>query len=114
MFTEPLAAACGILERTSITSETRVAVIGDGKLGLLCAQVIATTGAPVILIGKHQSKLQIAARHGIESPRVGVTIKQEVVVKKRTGESASSTLIRARVESLRNIFEKALEDKLRG
>ena len=67
VFTEPLAAACGILERTQITVDTRLAVVGDGKLGLLCAQVLATTGAPVTLIGKHQSKLQIAVRRGIES-----------------------------------------------
>ena len=67
VFTEPLAAAYGILERVSITEETRVAVIGDGKLGLLCAQVLATTGAEVTLIGKHRSKLAIAARRGIET-----------------------------------------------
>src|SRR5712692_4572126 len=67
VFTEPLAAACGILERTSITKDTRVAVVGDGKLGLLCAQVLATTGAPVVLVGKHRDKLQIAARRGIEA-----------------------------------------------
>ncbi len=67
VFTEPLAAACGILERVSITNETKVAVIGDGKLGLLCAQVIATTGAPVMLIGKHPNKLHIAERRGIET-----------------------------------------------
>src|SRR6266571_7963233 len=65
VFTEPLAAACGILERATITKDTSVAVIGDGKLGLLCAQVLATTGAPVTLIGKHQNKLQIAARRGV-------------------------------------------------
>ena len=70
VFTEPLAAACGILERTSITKDTRVAVIGDGKLGLLCAQVLATTGAAVVLVGKHQGKLQIAARRGIETMTV--------------------------------------------
>ncbi len=70
VFTEPLAAACGILERVSIADETKVAVIGDGKLGLLCAQVIATTGAPVILIGKHPNKLQIAERRGIETLRL--------------------------------------------
>src|SRR5919206_1149785 len=57
VFTEPLAAACGILERASINKETVVAVIGDGKLGLLCAQVVATTGADVTLIGKHKNKL---------------------------------------------------------
>src|SRR6476659_10319711 len=45
VFTEPLAAACGILERATITPDTKVAVIGDGKLGLLCAQVLGTTGA---------------------------------------------------------------------
>src|ERR1041384_803753 len=33
VFTEPLAAACGILERVKIHSSDRVAVIGDGKLG---------------------------------------------------------------------------------
>src|SRR3989440_2669751 len=67
VFTEPLAAACGILERAEVSEETGVAVIGDGKLGLLCAQVLATTGAAVTLIGKHQNKLQIAARRGIET-----------------------------------------------
>ena len=67
VFTEPLAAACGILERTEVTDATSVAVIGDGKLGLLCAQVLATTGAPVTLVGKHPNKLQIAARRGIET-----------------------------------------------
>jgi threonine dehydrogenase-like Zn-dependent dehydrogenase len=67
VFTEPLAAACGILERTAITKDTRVAVIGDGKLGLLCAQVLATTGAQIVLVGKHESKLQIAARRGLET-----------------------------------------------
>ena len=67
VFTEPLAAACGILERVSITEDSRVAVIGDGKLGLLCAQVVATTGAKLTLIGKHENKLAIAARRGIET-----------------------------------------------
>lgn len=67
VFTEPLAAACGILERTSIDRQARVAVIGDGKLGLLCAQVIATTGAAVTLIGKHENKLAIAKCRGIET-----------------------------------------------
>ncbi|HKP38565.1 MAG TPA: alcohol dehydrogenase catalytic domain-containing protein [Pyrinomonadaceae bacterium] len=70
VFTEPLAAACGILERASITEDTRVAVIGDGKLGLLCAQVLATTRAPLVLIGKHENKLHIAERRGIETTNV--------------------------------------------
>jgi len=67
VFTEPLAAACGILERVTINTDDRVAVIGDGKLGLLCAQVIALTGASLLLIGKHAPKLRIAERRGIET-----------------------------------------------
>jgi len=67
VFTEPLAAACGILERAKITKADRVAVIGDGKLGLLCAQVVSLTGAEVLLIGKHTSKLKIARRRRIET-----------------------------------------------
>ena len=67
VFTEPLAAACAILERVRVDEETSVAVIGDGKLGLLCAQVLALTGARTLLIGKHQEKMSIAARRGVET-----------------------------------------------
>ena len=72
VFAEPLAAACGILERAVVSEDTNLAVIGDGKLGLLCAQVLATTGAAVTLIGKHQNKLQIAARRSLET----ITVEQ--------------------------------------
>ena len=68
VFTEPLAAACGIIERAKVAQEMRVAVIGDGKLGLLCAQALSTqTGAEVTLVGKHEHKLNIAGRRGIET-----------------------------------------------
>lgn len=78
VFTEPLAAACGILERTAITNETKVAVIGDGKLGLLCAQVVGTTGAKVTLIGKHESKLRIARQRNIDT-----MLKEEAALRPR-------------------------------
>jgi len=67
VFTEPLAAACGILERVPMAKDTKVAVIGDGKLGLLCAQVLGTTGVAVTLIGKHENKLRIARERNIET-----------------------------------------------
>jgi threonine dehydrogenase-like Zn-dependent dehydrogenase len=76
VFTEPLSAACGILKRVSIESSDRVAVIGDGKLGLLCAQVIALTGAHVLLVGKHASKLRIAERRGIETSTPKQVVKR--------------------------------------
>jgi len=67
VFVEPLAAAYGILERVSVSPDAKVAVVGDGKLGLLCAQALATTGASVTLVGKHESKLEIAARRNVET-----------------------------------------------
>ncbi|MER3426763.1 MAG: alcohol dehydrogenase [Pyrinomonas sp.] len=67
VFTEPLAAAYGILEQVRLDGRTPTAVIGDGKLGLLCAQALATTGAPVTLVGKHRNKLEIARRRGIRT-----------------------------------------------
>ncbi len=68
VFTEPLAAACGITERVEIRSDMRVAVVGDGKLGLLSAQALkAQSGAHVTLIGKHEHKLAVARRRGAET-----------------------------------------------
>jgi threonine dehydrogenase-like Zn-dependent dehydrogenase len=79
VFAEPLAAACGIMERVAIQSGQRVAVIGDGKLGLLCAQAISLSGAGVLLIGKHLEKLRIAERRGIETsnPKAASKRKRE-------------------------------------
>ncbi len=65
VFTEPLAAACEILDQVNVTPQHRVAVIGDGKLGQLIARVLATTGGDLMLIGKHQDKLNLAAEAGI-------------------------------------------------
>lgn len=70
VFCEPLAAAYGITERVSVTEETRVAVIGDGKLGLLCAQALFLLSRRVLLVGKHPEKLRIASRRGIETARL--------------------------------------------
>jgi threonine dehydrogenase-like Zn-dependent dehydrogenase len=67
VFCEPLAAAYGIRERVAVDEATRVAVIGDGKLGLLCAQALSLSSKQVLLIGKHPEKLRIAAARGIET-----------------------------------------------
>lgn len=68
VFVEPLAAACGVLERCPIEPGMKVAVIGDGKLGLLCAQVLAVAGHAPVLIGKHPAKLALA--RGVETELV--------------------------------------------
>ena len=101
VFTEPLAAACGILERVSVNEDTRVAVIGDGKLGLLCAQVLATTGATVTLFGKHESKLTIAKRRGLETMPVDNAVKQKATFDVAVEASGSATGFGLAVELLR-------------
>lgn len=70
VFTEPMAAACEILDQVKITAAHQVAVIGDGKLGQLIARVLATTGCQLILIGKHADKLELAATAGIKTLRI--------------------------------------------
>jgi threonine dehydrogenase-like Zn-dependent dehydrogenase len=65
VFTEPLAAAYGITEQVEILPQTRVAVVGDGKLGLLCAMSLALRSQDIILVGKHREKLLIAEQSGV-------------------------------------------------
>ena len=65
VFTEPLAAACEILDQVQIPCGTPIAVLGDGKLGLLVAQVLQANGYRVHQFGRHPEKLKIAARAGV-------------------------------------------------
>jgi threonine dehydrogenase-like Zn-dependent dehydrogenase len=65
VFTEPLAAACEILEQLSLRPTDRVVVLGDGKLGLLVAAVLRLAGVDLVLLGKHAEKLAIAAGWGV-------------------------------------------------
>jgi alcohol dehydrogenase len=64
VFVEPLAAACEILEQVPLPASSEVAVLGDGKLGLLIAQVLLAHGAQVTVFGRHTDKLRIARRAG--------------------------------------------------
>lgn len=66
IFTEPLAAAVEIVEQLHILPTDKVAVLGDGKLGILVALVLNAYNIDVLLIGKHENKLDIAKSQGIE------------------------------------------------
>lgn len=61
VFTEPLAAAYELLERASIGAGQRVIVVGDGRLGLLCAFVLAQTGCDLTVVGRNPEKLALLA-----------------------------------------------------
>src|SRR5262249_20877488 len=65
VFVEPLAAACEILDQAKIPEGADVAVLGDGKLGLLIAQVLQASRKNVHLYGRHKQKLRIAERAGV-------------------------------------------------
>jgi len=65
VFAEPLAAACEILEQARIPELDEIAVLGDGKLGLLIGQVLTVHGYEVHLFGKDPAKLRLAVKLGL-------------------------------------------------
>ena len=66
VFIEPLAAAFRVPEQVPVGPSTRLTVVGDGKLGLLCAWVARGLGADVSLVGKHPEKLAMGGE-GVRS-----------------------------------------------
>jgi len=67
VFVEPLAAAFRILEQVEVRDDDTVVVLGDGKLGQLAAQVVHTKADRVVLVGRHEEKLAMAAAFGVET-----------------------------------------------
>ena len=74
VFTEPLAAACEILDQVSSPCSAPVAVLGDGKLGLLAAQVLSVHGHRVHQFGHHLEKLRIAESAGVSTELAGANL----------------------------------------
>ena len=67
VFIEPVAAACEILDQVKIPKGSPVAVLGDGKLGLLVSQVLQAHGAKVHLYGRHRAKMRLVEPAGVTS-----------------------------------------------
>jgi len=67
VFTEPLAAAFQIPSQISIARDDRIIVLGDGRLGNLCAQMLAGVSDHVLVIGKHAGKLRVLDTMGIDT-----------------------------------------------
>lgn len=70
VFTEPVAAAFRIHEQLAIGTDDRVIVLGDGKLGLLIAQVMWMKTKNLVCVGKHADKLSVLESMGIPTARV--------------------------------------------
>lgn len=70
VFTEPVAAAFQIPAQLPIRPADRVVVLGDGRLGNLCAQVLAGRSNHVLVVGKHSNKLALLGARGIATALV--------------------------------------------
>ncbi|CAH0521863.1 unnamed protein product [Peronospora belbahrii] len=99
VFAEPLAAACRILEQQVIQSSDHVVVLGDGKLGLMVAEVLYATGAAksIILVGKHSDKLALA-KHFVSN-----------VYTLNSGDDAEMTKLAARIAHDTECFDVCIE-----
>nr|MDQ2716209.1 zinc-binding dehydrogenase [Chloroflexota bacterium] len=64
VFVEPLAANFEIMEQVHVRPTDSVAILGDGKMGQLAAQVLALSGCELMMVGKHEEKLALAAKYG--------------------------------------------------
>jgi len=97
VFVEPLAAALGITEQVDIGPETSVGVVGDGKLGLLCAFALSQRSKNVVIVGKHERKLEYAEARDIDAVWLPTVGKFEpvfdVVVEASGSESGFATAL---------------------
>ncbi len=75
VFVEPLAAALEILEQIHVQPQTRVLIIGDGRLGLLICMILRLTGCSITVIGKHSNKLEMFRRYSARTALLDDAIK---------------------------------------
>lgn len=83
VFVEPLAAALQVVRQLTIEGRPNVTVLGDGRLGLLCTQVLARLNATVRCVGRHEAKLGLCEKWGIKHrllEDVGLRHDQDIVV----------------------------------
>lgn len=83
VFAEPLAAAHQVARQLTIEGRPFITVLGDGRLGLLCAQVMSRLNATVRVVGKHPEKLALCEKWGVKHRLlgdVGLRADQDIVV----------------------------------
>src|SRR5712691_8648019 len=67
VFVEPLAANFEILEQVHLKPTESVVILGDGKMGKLAGQVLTLSGCEVMMVGKHEEKLALAEKRGVQT-----------------------------------------------
>ena len=82
-FVEPLAAAYQVTKQVNFDGRKWVTVLGDGRLGLLVAQVLREADCKVRVIGRHPQKLALCEKWSIRSRSLGDILPrhdQDVVI----------------------------------
>ena len=77
VFVEPLAAAYQVVKQCPIESRSSVAVIGTGRLGLLVAQVLATTGCRLVAVGRNPRTLLFCDKKHIQAVSVDQLVARQ-------------------------------------
>lgn len=88
VFVEPLAAAFEILEQVDIGNGRSVCVLGDGRLGLLTAQVLSLHTSSLLAVGRHSGKLSLLAERGIATTTATPAANRFDIVVDCTGAAA--------------------------
>jgi threonine dehydrogenase-like Zn-dependent dehydrogenase len=102
VFTEPVAAAFQIPAQMKVDADDRIIVLGDGRLGNLCAQVLASISDDVLVVGKHREKLALLDAMGLRTALVSDDLpprEADIVVDCTGSESGlptALTLVRPR------------------
>ena len=97
VFTEPVAAAFQIPAQIEIAGTERIVVLGDGRLGNLCAQVLASIADDVLVIGKHREKLALLEAMGLKTALLSDDIPSrsfDIVVECTGSESGLPTALK--------------------
>ena len=97
VFTEPAAAAFQIPAQLEIKKNDRIVVLGDGRLGNLCAQVLASIADDVLVVGKHPEKLGLLGSLGVKTALLSDDLPEraaDIVVECTGSESGLPTALR--------------------
>ncbi|MGQ4891549.1 MAG: zinc-dependent alcohol dehydrogenase [Candidatus Njordarchaeia archaeon] len=95
-FVEPLAAAIQTFEMTPINKGNTVAIYGSGKMGLLILQVAKVFGAgKVIVIGRTNSKLELAKSLGADDVINVENVDPVKAVREETGGIGADIVVEA-------------------
>lgn len=83
VFAEPLAAAMHAAQQVRLEGKPYVTILGDGRIGLLCAQIMSKQNASVRVLGRHEHKLALCERWGVKhrlASEAGRRADQDVVI----------------------------------